>query len=63
MFDMTFHGVKINRVVKNKNEDGAAGPYVRMEIVDRHGSVSELWFFMEDQSAFNEINDETESSD
>ena len=38
-----------------KIDGGAAGPSVKVVIKDRKGSCSEVWFFTEDLSAFNEI--------
>lgn len=38
-----------------KIDGGAAGPSVKVVVEDRKGSRSEVWFFVEDLSAFNEI--------
>ena len=46
------------KIVEVKKIDGgAAGPSVKVVIKDRKGSCSEVWFFVEDLSMFNELSE------
>lgn len=51
MVDITVSG----KIIEVKKGDGAGGPSVRIVVQDRHGSVSEVWFFTKSLEAFNEI--------
>lgn len=52
MIDITLGG-KIVSITKRVGT--SSGPYVNIVVEDRKGSRSEVYFFAEDLSAFNEI--------
>ena len=52
MIDITLSG-KIVSVTKKVGT--SSGPYVNVVVEDRNGGRSEVYFFVEDLSAFNEI--------
>lgn len=53
MVDVTFHGCKIVEVKKGVGD--YSGSFVKIVVEGRNGERSDVWFFTEDLSAFNEI--------
>lgn len=53
MVDVTFHGCKIVEVKKGVGD--YSGSFVKIVVEGRNGDRSDVWFFTEDLSAFNEI--------
>lgn len=54
MVDITFSGGKIISLQKRKSSTGA-GDYAVITLQGKKGEVSEVYFFLDDLSAFNEI--------